>query len=129
MHFPKSFQNRTAIIPKSFRYWLEPKPPPCKDLICCEALLRIEVRQAMPRATPSKKDFAEFRKMMDDVETARLERFSANAPKYAEVLGTFRAALQKSGFSADESMQVVLKVLEQPSRRRMFGGGRGGHWR
>lgn len=83
----------------------------------------------MPRATPSKDKYAEFRKMMDEAESARLERFAANAPKYAEALGTFRAALQKSGFSAEESMQVVLKVLEQPPRRRMFWGGHGGHWR
>jgi len=83
----------------------------------------------MPRNAPSKAKLEEFRKMMDEMEAARLARFGANAPKYAEVLGTFRAALQKSGFSAEESMQIVLKVLEQPSRRRMFWGGRGGHWR
>lgn len=60
---------------------------------------------------------------------ARLEMFGANAPKYAEVLGTFRAALVKSGFSEEESMQIVLKVLEQPARRPMLMGAFGGHWR
>ena len=81
----------------------------------------------MPRKVPSKDKLEEFRKTMDEMEAARLERFGANAPKYAEVLGAFRAALQKSGFSADESMQIVLKVLEQPGRRPMFWGRRGGH--
>ena len=59
--------------------------------------------------------------------TARLDIFSANAPKYAEALGALRAALKKSGFSDDESMQIVLKVVEQP-RRPMFWGGHGGPW-
>jgi len=87
------------------------------------------MKQSMPRKLPSNDKLVEFRKMMDEMESARLERFGANAPKYAEVLGTFRTALQKSGFSAEESMQIVLKVLEQPSRRHMFMGGRGGPWR
>jgi hypothetical protein len=81
----------------------------------------------MPKV-PSEERFAEMRKMMDEMETARLEMFGANATKYAEALGAFRAALQKSGFSAEESMQIVLKVLEQPGRGRMFLGGHGDKW-
>lgn len=83
----------------------------------------------MPRKAPSAEKLAELKRMMNEMETARLETFDANAAKYAEVLGAFRAALQKSGFSAEESMQVVIKVLEQPSRRHVFHGGRGGNWR
>ena len=64
---------------------------------------------------------------MSEMEAARLDNFRANAPKYAEALGAFRAALKKSGFSDDESMQLVLKSMEQP-RRPMFWGGHGGRW-
>jgi len=90
--------------------------------------LYFEVRGTMPKKAPSDEELAEFRKFMNEVETTRLDIFSANAAKYAEVLGAFRAALKKSGFSDDESMQVVLKVVEQP-RRPMFGVGHGGPWR
>lgn len=83
----------------------------------------------MPRKIPSKEDFVEFRKTMNEMATARLDFFGANVAKYAEVLGAFRAALKKSGFSEEESMQIVLKVIEQPGRRPMFAGGYGGHWR
>lgn len=83
----------------------------------------------MPRAISSKDKFAEFRDAMSRMETTRLEMFVANAPKYAEGLGAFRAALQKSGFSTEESMQIVLKSMEQPRRGPMFGWRHGGHWR
>jgi len=82
----------------------------------------------MPKKAPSDEELAEFRKLISEMETTRLNIFSANAAKYAEVLGTFRVALKKSGFSDDESMQIVLKVVEQP-RRPMFGGVHGGPWR
>ena len=86
----------------------------------------------MPRKIPSSEDIAGFRKNMREgmreMATARLEIFSTNAPKYAEALGAFRAALEKSGFSQEESMQIVLKIVEQPGRP-MFRGGHGGPWR
>jgi hypothetical protein len=82
----------------------------------------------MPRKTPSKEDLGQFKNIMADMATARLDIFSANAVKYAETLGAFRASLEKSGFSDAESMQIVLKLLERPGRP-IFGGGRGGHWR
>lgn len=63
---------------------------------------------------------------MQEMIAARIDMFAASSAKYAEALGTFRAALQKSGFSADESMQIILKVAEQPGRRPMFGGWRMG---
>ena len=65
---------------------------------------------------------------MNDMLKARLEMFADNAARYAEVLGAFRAALEKSGFDKEEAMQIVLKVAEQPSGRPMFPGGRFGHW-
>jgi hypothetical protein len=77
---------------------------------------------------PSEEDRARFRKMMNEMIAARLEMFSANAPKYAEALGTFRTALQKSGFSPEESMQIILKVAELPGSRPFFGRRHGGHW-
>ncbi|HXY56747.1 MAG TPA: hypothetical protein VEH01_03945 [Nitrososphaerales archaeon] len=64
---------------------------------------------------------------MREMATARLELFRANATKYAAALGAFRASLKESGFSDDESMQIVLKVVEQPGRP-MFWGGHGGPW-
>jgi len=82
----------------------------------------------MPRKEPSDEKLAEFGKVISEMATARLDIFRANAEKYAEALGAFRAALKKSGFSDDESMQIVLKVVEQP-RRPMFWGGHGGPWR
>jgi hypothetical protein len=88
-----------------------------------------KVRQAIQREPLSEEERAEFRKRMNEMIAARMEMFAANAGRYAEVLGAFRASLQKSGFSAEESMQIVLKVAEQPGRRPMFAGGYGGHWR
>jgi len=82
----------------------------------------------MPRKAPSDEKLAEFGKVVSEMATARLDIFRANAEKYAEALGAFRAALKKSGFSDDESMQIVLKAVEQP-RRPMFWGGHGGPWR
>ncbi len=76
---------------------------------------------------PSEEDRARFRKMMNEMIAARMEMFAANAPKYAEALGTFRKALQNSGFSADESMQIILKVAELPGPRP-FGRRHGGRW-
>ncbi len=63
---------------------------------------------------------------MNEMTAARLDMFVANAPKYAEALGTFRAALQKSGFSPEESMQIILKVADLPGARP-FWGRRHGH--
>ena len=88
-----------------------------------------KAKQAMQRKAPSEEERAELRKRMNEMIAARIDMFAANAGKYAEVLGAFRAALQKSGFSAEESMQIVLKVAEQPGRRPMFAGGHVGHWR
>ncbi len=82
----------------------------------------------MYRRMPSEEEMAEFKKVMIGMTSARLDVFAANAAKVAEVLGTYRTALQKSGFSAEESMQIVLKAAEQQSRRPMPGWGRGGHW-
>jgi len=82
----------------------------------------------MSRKVPSDEKLGEFAKVMSEMATARLDIFRANAEKYAEALGAFRAALKKSGFSDDESMQIVLKVVEQP-RKPMFWGGHGGPWR
>ena len=65
---------------------------------------------------------------MTEMVSARIEMFRASSAKYAEALGEFRAALEKSGFSAEESMQIVLKVAEQPGRRPFFHGGHFGHW-
>jgi len=81
----------------------------------------------MAKKAPSDGELAKFGKVVREMETARLDSFRVNAAKYAEALGSFRAGLKKSGFSDDESMQIVLKVLEQP-RRPMFWGGHGGPW-
>ena len=83
----------------------------------------------MSRKSPTDDERAQFRKAMNDMIKARLEMFADNGPRYAEVLGEFRAALEKSGFTKDEAMQIVLKVAEQPGRRPMFAGGRFGRWR
>ena len=88
--------------------------------------LHFEVKE-VPKKVPSDEEPAEFGKFMSEMATARLDLFRANAAKYAGALGAFRAALKKSGFSDDESMQIVLKVVEQP-RRPMFWGGHGGPW-
>lgn len=79
---------------------------------------------------PTDEERAEFRKRMNEMIAARLDMFAANAPKYADALGTFRRALERSGFSAEESMQIVLKVAEQRGPRPFFGM-HGGHgpWR
>jgi len=78
---------------------------------------------------PTEEDRAEFRKRMNQMIVARIGMFAANAPKYADALGAFRAALLNSGFSAEESMQIVLKVIEQRGGRPMFAGGWHGPWR
>jgi hypothetical protein len=83
----------------------------------------------MPRKLPTEKERAEFRKLMGEMATARIEMFGATAPKYANVLGEFKAALKKSGFSDEESMQIILRMLELPGRRPMMGPGFHGHWR
>ena len=57
---------------------------------------------------------------MTEMIAARLDMFAANADKYAEVLGAFRKALEKSGFSAEKSMQIVLKFAEQTGRQPMY---------
>lgn len=83
----------------------------------------------MPKKTPTNEDRAQFRKFMNEAMKARLEMFADNSPRYAEALGDFRAALEKSGFDRAEAMQIVLKVAEQQSLRPMFMGGHFGHWR
>ena len=85
-------------------------------------------KQGMQRRIPSEEERAEFGKRMNEMIAARMEMFASNAGRYAEVLGAFRAALQRSGFSAEESMQIVLKVAEQPGGRPMFAGGHRGPW-
>lgn len=57
---------------------------------------------------------------MTEMVAARIDMFKTNSAKYAEALGAFRTALQKSGFSAEESMQIVLKVAEWPGGMRPF---------
>ena len=79
----------------------------------------------MPKKVQSDEKPEEFGKFMREMATARLDLFRTNAPKYAEALGTLRAALKESGFSDDESMQIVLKVVEQPIRPMFWGGHRG----
>ncbi len=78
--------------------------------------------------TPTDEERAQFRKMMADMASARIDMFKSNAPKYADALGTFRASLEKSGFSEEEAMQIVLKVVEFPRGRPFFRGGRFGRW-
>lgn len=51
--------------------------------------------------------------------------FQANAGKYAEALAAFREALRKSGFSPEESTQILIKPVEHPIGRPFFGGR---HW-
>jgi hypothetical protein len=89
----------------------------------------------MPRAKsketpwkgPTEEERAQFRKMMTEMFGARIETFAKNSARYAEVLGGFRASLIQSGFSAEESMQIVLRVAEQQGGR-VFGRGPGGEW-
>lgn len=80
----------------------------------------------MPRDIPPKERIAEFKDFMNRMTAMRLDVLSANATKYAETLGAVRAALVKSGFSAEESMQLVLQLAEP--RRPMHWRGRSGHW-
>jgi hypothetical protein len=65
---------------------------------------------------------------MNGMTAVRLDVLSANATKYAEALGAIRAALEKSGFSTEESMEIVLKIAEQQGRRPMHAGEHGGNW-
>lgn len=81
----------------------------------------------MESKMPTEEERAQFRAMLDRMISARIEMFATHAPEFARALGTFRAELQKSGFSAEESMQVVLKVADQ-QRWGGFRGGRRGHW-
>jgi hypothetical protein len=83
----------------------------------------------MPKKLPTKKELADLREFMNEMTTARLEMFRANAARYAEVLGEFRTALEKSGFSSEEAMEIILKVAGQPGPRPMLGGGHGPRWR
>ncbi len=82
----------------------------------------------VPRKIPSEGELAEFRKFVSGMMAMQLDVLSANATKYAETLGTVRAALVKSGFSSEESMQIVLKLAEQRGRGPMHGGEHGGRW-
>ena len=75
----------------------------------------------------TEEDRAEFRKRMSEMTAFRLEMFAANVDKTAEVLGAYRKALERSGFSAEESMQIILKSVEQTSRRPMFPWWHWGH--
>ena len=75
-----------------------------------------------PWRPPTAEERAEFRKLLNERIASRLDMFETNAPKYAKALGTFREALKKSGFSDDESMQIILRVAELPGGRPGFGG-------
>lgn len=77
---------------------------------------------------PTDEERTQFRKMMAEMASARIDMFKSNAPKYADALGTFRASLEKSGFSAEEAMQIVLKVVELPRGRPFFPGGHFKRW-
>ncbi|HXW37232.1 MAG TPA: hypothetical protein VEJ36_04950 [Nitrososphaerales archaeon] len=73
---------------------------------------------------PTDEERAQFKRVMNEMVQSRLEMFKANAPKFADALGTFRDALKSAGFSEEESMQIVLKVAESPGGpffRRGFG--------
>jgi len=82
----------------------------------------------MPRKVPPKAKLEEFKEFMNGMMAMRLDVLGANATKYAEVLGAFRAALEKAGFSSEEAMQIVLKVADQQGRRPMHRGQHDGHW-
>jgi hypothetical protein len=71
---------------------------------------------------PTEEERAEFRKRMSEMMAARLDMLAENSDKYAKVLGAYRKALMKSGFSRAESMQIVLKFAEQTGGRPMHGG-------
>jgi hypothetical protein len=79
----------------------------------------------MPRRVPTEKQREEFMKMMNEMMAARFQMLADNATKYAEALGAVRAALVKSGFSREESMQIVLMVAQRQGRGPMFMGGHG----
>lgn len=76
---------------------------------------------------PTDEEKAQFRAMMNDMIKARIEMFATIAPDYARALGLFRAELRKSGFSPEESMQIVLKAAEQQGPRGFWGRGHR-HW-
>lgn len=75
----------------------------------------------MERKLPTDEEKAQFRAMMNEMFKARIEMFMTMAPDYAHALGTFRAELLKSGFSPEESMQIVLKVADQQGPRGFWG--------
>jgi hypothetical protein len=74
----------------------------------------------LPRKLQAEERIAKIRRFMSEMQTARIELFASNAPKYAEALGAFRSALRKSGFSDEESTQIVLKAMERRGRRPMW---------
>lgn len=74
----------------------------------------------MPKKNYSDEEIAEFKEKMKEMTKIRLEMFQENAVKYAQGLGAFRAALKKSGFSDEESMQIILKLSERPPVRPFF---------
>ena len=83
----------------------------------------------MPRKMPTDEERAQFRKAFAEMVSARIDMFKANSSKYADALATFRTTLEKSGFSKEESMQIILKVLEQQRGRPFFHGGPRGRWK
>ena len=90
--------------------------------------VRFKGEEPMPRKVPPKEKLEEFKEFMSGMMAMRLDVLGANATKYAEVLGAFRAALEKAGFSSEEAMQIVLKVADQQGRRPMHRGQHDGHW-
>jgi len=74
----------------------------------------------MPKKDQSKQDIEGLKEKMKEMTKFRLEMFQQNAAKYAQGLGAFRAALKKSGFSEEESMQIILKLAERPPVRPFF---------
>jgi hypothetical protein len=76
---------------------------------------------------PTAEERAQFRRMMTEMVGARIEMFAANSARFAEALGAFRASLIQSGFSAEESLQIILRVAEMPGGGPMFGRGFRGH--
>ena len=74
---------------------------------------------------PTEEERAHFRKMMNEMTRGRIEMFASNSAKMAEALGAFRASLIQSGFSAEESMQIILRIADTGMGRPMFGRGFG----
>jgi hypothetical protein len=64
----------------------------------------------MSRRMPSKEELDEWRRVRIQMAAVGLDVVSAHATKYAEALGALGDALQKSGFSKEESVQIILKV-------------------